>query len=236
MSAQLQSRTIPKLLKGVTLEDVQAPARDGIEGQRNYRNKIQPIIDSLKQYARQNNCNSQSCLSTRIVFDYKSDYDLPRTKDYLNAVNYQQVIDGLHKPEINSVVLGELLDSQKLKDRYCDLKCYQKRVDNYLTALGGSVDIWEVGNEVNGEWTGDIDKTIAKINYAAGEVKKRGGQTELTLYYNIGCRKKNDKYELNKWLDDNASKINASQIDYILLSYYENQCDDNAWRRPTNEE
>jgi hypothetical protein len=176
-----------------------------------------------------------SCLSTRIVFDYKSEYDFPNhVKKYLNAVNYQQLIDELHKPEINSVVLGELLDSQSLKD--CDLDCFQKRVDNYLSVLGGSVDIWEVGNEVNGEWTRNIDKTIAKINYAAGEVKKRGGLTELTLYYNIGCRNPRDKYELNKWLDDNASKIQADKIDYVLLSYYENQCDDNAWRRPTNQE
>jgi hypothetical protein len=233
--AQFRSRSIPKLLKGVTLEDLQAPAPDDAEGQRQYRNEIQPILDSLKQYANVNQCDTRSCLSTRIVFNFKSDYDLPHhAKKYLNAVNYQQLIAELHKPEINSVVLGELLDSDNLRD--CDLNCFKKRVDNYLAVVGDAVDIWEVGNEVNGEWTCDIGKTIAKINYAAEQVKKRGGRTELTLYYNIGCREAGNEYELNQWLDDNAAKINASQIDYILLSYYENQCDDNAWRRPTNQE
>lgn len=90
-----------------------------------------------------------------------------------------------------------LPDNQRLHD-------YKKRVDNYLDAFYSEVDIWEIGNEVNGEWADEncnrkppknakddedgkcqndhptpasFTATIEKINYAVLKVKERNQAT-----------------------------------------------------------
>ena len=56
--------------------------------------------------------------------------------------------------ELDSVgtVMGELLDSSDAK--HIGVASFQQRVESYLSVLGATVGIWEVGNEVNGDWTG----------------------------------------------------------------------------------
>ena len=49
-------------------------------------------------------------------------------------------------------VMGELLDSSD--EQAISTAAMRQRTESYVQALGGDVAIWEVGNEVNGNWTG----------------------------------------------------------------------------------
>ena len=52
-----------------------------------------------------------------------------------------------------SYVMGELLDSSD--SRHIGTAAYDRRVRSYLAPSSrNSVDLWEIGNEVNGDWTG----------------------------------------------------------------------------------
>src|SRR5277367_3150473 len=81
-----------------------------------------------------------------------------------------------------SGVMGELLDSSDEKS--ISTEAFQARVSSYLATLSGVVDIWEVGNEVNGNWTGPYETVAAKLTVAYREVAAVGGVSALTLYEN----------------------------------------------------
>jgi len=115
-------------------------------------------------------------------------------------------------------VMGELLDSQFVKDYTLDQ--YKTRTAEYLSAL--NLDIWEVGNEINGEWLGSgaIDKAAAAFD----AVKARGGKTALTLYYNAGCYA-TAQNEMFTWAQARVPERMKQGLDYVLVSYYEDDCE-----------
>ena len=78
-----------------------------------------------------------------------------------------------------SYIIGELVDSSDMT-RYTRQQ-YHDRTAQYLSALGNQVDIWEIGNEVNGKWTGEYSGVSAKIYDAWQQVHAAGKRTELTL-------------------------------------------------------
>jgi hypothetical protein len=94
-------------------------------------------------------------------------------------------------------VMGEPVDSFYMK---CFTPAeHLSRFKDYVTALGKVVDIWEVGNEINGEWLFGATKecspkasvnstsqadVITKMTEAYDYLKSQGKVTALTLYYN----------------------------------------------------
>ena len=145
--------------------------------------------------------------TTRIVFDE----NVPAT-NYVNAVNQIHPI---------SFIMGEILDSYYMKTY--NLQQYTDRTNEYLNLLGDKVDIWEIGNEVNGEWCGTISDVVAKINYCYNIVKANNKKTELTLYYNYNCYS-NKNNEMFTWVKNNVSTTMKNGLDYVLVSYYEDDC------------
>ena len=79
-------------------------------------------------------------------------------------------------------VMGELLDSSD--EQAISTAAMRQRAESYVQALGGDVAIWEVGNEVNGNWTGDPATVAEKLDAAYEVVSAAGGRTALTLYEN----------------------------------------------------
>jgi hypothetical protein len=155
--------------------------------------------------------------TTRVVFD-----EYVAASDYLNAVTAIQNV---------SFVMGEILDSSSVA--LYSPQAYRDRTTEYLNTLGGRVDIWEVGNEINGEWlcakdashctaaqTADV---VAKMSGAYDLVKQAGGKTALTLYYNKGCYA-DAKNEMFTWANANVPASMKSGLDYVLISYYEDDC------------
>jgi hypothetical protein len=145
--------------------------------------------------------------TTRVVFD-----------ENVPASAYTAAVKRIHAV---SAVMGEILDSFYVKTYTTE--AYRSRTVEYLAAMPDDVDIWEIGNEINGEWLGDTATVAAKVTAAYDLVKAKGKTTELTLYYNQDCWEKAD-HEMFRWTEANIPSAMRSGLDYVLVSYYEDDC------------
>ncbi len=139
----------------------------------------------------------------------------------------------VHEIGAVSGVMGELLDSSD--ERRIATAQLDARVRSYLEELGGSVGIWEVGNEVNGNWTGPYEEVAAKLDVAYEDVHAAGGSTALTLYENAfgpeHCGDGEGELTPLQFSERYVPASVAAGLDYVLLSYYPTQC---GGRMPTS--
>ncbi len=146
----------------------------------------------------------------RIVFD-----------EFIAAKEYGDIPRSFSKV---AYVMGEILDSAYFR-RYSRAG-YRDRMLEYLDAFDDDVDLWEIGNEVNGEWLGATSDVVEKISDAYDIVKGRGGRTALTLYLNTECS--DADHEMFRWAVANVPRRIKDGVDYVLVSYYEDDC--NGWQ------
>jgi len=122
-----------------------------------------------------------------------------------------------------SDVMGEILDSQFVAN--VSVAEYQKRTQDYLAALASEVDIWEVGNEINGNWVdttaGGVTDVVAKMSGAFDLVGAAGGRTALTLY---ACSDADGKHDMLTWAKANVPARMRTGLDWVLVSFYEGDC------------
>lgn len=143
-------------------------------------------------------------MTVRIVFD-----------EYMPPEYYKTAVNLIHQ---KSKIMGELLDSASVKEY--TVEEYKERADQYIVELK-NVDIWEVGNEVNGEWLGPENDVVAKITTAYSIAKSHNKVTALTLFYN----EHEDVPTHNKmftWANTNIPEDMKKGLDYVLVSYYPN--------------
>jgi hypothetical protein len=147
----------------------------------------------------------------------------PITRIYFNvrepATYYSAAVRALQPV---SYIMGELLDSSD--SRRIGTAAYNKRVKSYLSVLGHSVDVWEIGNEVNGNWTGRYSKVEAKLTDAYQDVSSAGQRSALTLYYNVGCGDGPAELDPITFSERYVPTTVRDGLDYVLLSYYETDC------------
>src|SRR5262249_23622585 len=129
---------------------------------------------------------------------------------------YAQAVPAIHAV---SHVMGEILDSEFMTT--VSVAQYTKRTSDYLAAFSKDVDLWEVGNEINGNWLGATPDVVAKMSGAFDLVKAAGGRTELTLY---GCSDSGASYDLINWTKANVPARMRTGLDVVLVSYYEGDC------------
>jgi len=188
----------------------QNTANSTFNSQREVPNPLYGItidaIDPLKKII-----NSISSLpkrmTTRVVFD-----------EWVPAVEYTEALEALHP---KSYIMGEILDSYYVKDY--SIAQYSQRVKEYLDTQGDKVDIWEIGNEVNGEWLGNPEHVATKIEDAYQQVKARDYKSALTLYYNKDCWAHSWE-EMFQWAETRLSNNLRTGLNYVLVSYYEEDC------------
>lgn len=120
-----------------------------------------------------------------------------------------------------SYVMGEILDSYYVNT--VTVPGYLDRTNQYLNALSDVVDIWEIGNEINGEWLGNNADVVAKMTGAFDLVKSQNKTTALTLYYNQDCWS-NKANEMFSWTINNVPHRMMTGLDYVFVSYYEADC------------
>lgn len=116
-------------------------------------------------------------------------------------------------------IVGQLLDSSSVE--LYTLTQYQKRATEYLSVLGPYVNVWEIGNEINGEWLGA--GAAAKALAAHNIMKAAGKKTMLTGYYNCQCEDRNGP--MIPWLTQNIDPKLKAEVDYFTISYYEDDCE-----------
>lgn len=157
------------------------------------------ILESLQGLARKP--------TARIVFD-----------EYMPASYYRDAVTAFHDV---SFIMGEILDSMYVQEY--SLEEYTDRTREYLDALAPVVDIWEVGNEINGEWLGPgaMEKAAAAYDLVA----EAGEPTALTLYFNEDCWSDPD-HEMFTWTEANVPDRMKQNLDFVLVSFYEDDCND----------
>jgi hypothetical protein len=111
-------------------------------------------------------------------------------------------------------VVGQILDSSDMKA--LTLAGWQKRVQSYVATLP-TVDEWEIGNEVNGNWLGT--QVPDKIAYAAAYVKAHtSARTLVTLYRQLG--EDDAAHSMFTWAKAHLTGSTLADIDDIGLSVY----------------
>lgn len=147
----------------------------------------------------------------------------PTTRVYFDVTQppgyYAKTIRALHP---DSYLMGELLDSSdetKISDRV-----YEVHIKSYLHAFGPSIDIWEIGNEVNGDWLGSYRSVSVKLTEAYHAVAARRYRTALTLYYNAGCGDGIRELSPIAFTRRYVPIAVRDGVSYVLLSYYEDNC------------
>lgn len=126
--------------------------------------KISTVVASIE--------NLPYAPTVRVVFTWTGNTPTPPS-------HYTAAIADL---DAHAAVMGELLDSSY--EKKVTVKKFTTDVKNYLTKLGTDVSIWEVGNEVNGNWTGTYSTVEAKLVDAYNDVHAAGAASALTLYAN----------------------------------------------------
>jgi hypothetical protein len=121
-----------------------------------------------------------------------------------------------------STVMGELADSSELKR--ITSRQLARRTSAALKAMRGAVSMWEIGNEVNGSWTGKPSAVARKVRRTYHVVNSAGQPTALTLYENHGCGDGRRELSPAAWARAHVSASVRAGLDEVLLSYYEAQC------------
>lgn len=137
----------------------------------------------------------------RIVFD-----------EGVAATEYDGIVAAAHAAGLR--VMGEILDSYAMP--LYDLASFEARVREYVDHFP-SIEIWEIGNEVNGEWLGP--QVAARIAYAADYVKAAdpADTTVLTFYWQMGTAA-GSATSLFQWIDDHVTPAMVADLDTIALS------------------
>jgi len=202
--------SIPKPIHGVTVDN-KNDIRDSAF--------LAEVLDSLRRLSVKP--------TVRIVYT-------PGDKDgYFSATSY---LDATRQIKTVGFVFGQPVDSFYMK-------CFTptehlRRFKDYVTTLGPFIDIWEVGNEINGEWLfgetkgcsprASVNSTsqsdvVAKMTEAYDYLKSQGKVTALTLYYNTQCHRPAAN-EVFTWANANVPARMKNGLDYLLVSYYELDC------------
>lgn len=162
--------------------------------------------------------------SVRVVFDRVPPECYASTITHLDRYGY---------------TMGELVDSSAMKQY--SLAQVRVRVRAYLAALGSRVDLWEIGNEVNGEWLSSVRcpgtaecaararDVMAKVRAMYDAVSAAGYPTAMTLYYEPPPTV-TAGYQMIPWERRYVPAAMHAGLRYVLVSYYET---DNHGIRPT---
>ena len=121
-----------------------------------------------------------------------------------------------------SYLMGELLDSSD--ETRISVAAYRQRVRAYLAVFGTEIELWEIGNEVNGNWTGRYPTVAKKLTDAYREVKAAHKRTALTLYYNARCGDGAAELSPLAFSRRYVPQAVRKGLTHVFLSYYEGDC------------
>lgn len=148
----------------------------------------------------------------------------------MTAADYYPALVKLHSV---AYVMGEIMDSYYFPT---DLQTYTSRTNELVSGLKNVVDVWEIANEINGEWlrndpngpnslAASEEQAIGTMVGAAYDiVKSNGGLTSVTMYYNDDGKGNNCwQLPMDSWRTWAQTYLPArvrQGADYALFSYY----------------
>jgi hypothetical protein len=218
---------LPERLFGVTIDNV---------------SNMRGITDAIDRVKSQSPARAKPIV--RVVFDFDEDgfeenrYRYSKDDFKKEVAAYKEAISELKKGG-RVYVMGEIVDSSAVWRCHFDpdpTRTYAERTKAYVEGLGSLVDIWEIGNEVNGEWVGwkegawsDPSVTIEMMAAARARVAKeirasfdtvkrinRDALTAITFYYNADTARHCWTDELKK---NSSGALEAYGQHYDMLAW-----------------
>ncbi len=180
--------------------------------------------------------------TVRLTFTVEADAtDVDGKRQGARASTYLAATQALAQ---KAYILGEVVDSSAMA---CfTVADHDARWKEYLSTLGSFVDVWEVGNEINGDWLENPHPSVSKRRDcpwpepktteadvvtkgmdAYRMVKKAGKAAAITLYYepNPACSRSlppaNDPI---LWAKNNLPADMRTGMDYVFISFYPDNC------------
>ncbi len=168
------------------------------------------------------NVSIEEIVSSLKNFKVKPTVRIVMSKD-THPKEYIEIFREIHEV---AYIMAEPVDSYEM-NLYKDVESYRNRFLQSDKYLGKYVDIWEIGNEINGvEWIRQSDKLIIKKVMAAHDVfEGTDKKTAITFYYENPSHNR----DMIRWIRENVSLKIRKEIDYAFISYYE---DDNEGYNP----
>jgi hypothetical protein len=122
-----------------------------------------------------------------------------------------------------TTLMGELVDSESMARM--SVSAYRSRAASFVSGLP-EVDVWEVANEANGDWTGTYASVSQKIEAAYQVVTQASKPAALTLWYNPDCRGSSRELDPVAFSQQYVSPSTRAGLAYVWVSYYETECND----------
>lgn len=124
-------------------------------------------------------------------------------------------------------IMGMVADSTAMAG--LDAAALADRQRQFQTAFGARISLWEVGNELNGEWVGPPGDTRTKLSASIAAARALGGpdvQLALTLNHWPGPDCYTHDWEATVPFARAIPAADRARIDLLLLSYYQQSCPD----------
>lgn len=139
-----------------------------------------------------------------------------------SAADYETLFSQIHEV---AYVMACPVDSSDMSF-YKSEQAYLERFQDAYSVLKSYTDLWEIGNEINGEeWIRQKpDLIVNKVETANTWIKSKGAKTALTMYY-----ANPEEQDMFRWMDENLPESLTNNVDFALISYYE---DDNDGYQP----
>lgn len=167
-------------------------------------------IDSLDNIEAAASVLSSSAkrLTVRLVMDPERSVDA-----------YEKAVEALTP---HADIMIQVLDSTELS--HYSVEWIADRTRAAMAAFGDDVDIWEIGNELNGSWAGISPTQINKKARAAYDVVRAGGgKTAITFNYWSSSDCYSQPWEATLSYA-RRSALTFADVDYVFLSVYETVC------------
>lgn len=121
-------------------------------------------------------------------------------------------------------LMGQLLDSEEMPDTTAAQ--VRQRAAEFYEAFGDQVDVWEIGNELNGEWVGSgPDEINAKVQAAFDVLEtEKHARTMITLNYWKSADCYAQPWEPTLTYAATIPEEIRNGVDYVSLSIYETAC------------
>ena len=170
--------------------------------------RLGPVIDAIEKLPHPP--------TVRVVFTWNGPTPVPPSR-------YRVAIRRL---DHHARVMGELLDSSF--EKRVPLARFTADVKDYVSTLGKAVSIWEIGNEVNGNWTGTYPAVEAKLVAAYDSVHAAGDTSALTLYANEygphHCGDGAGELTPVQFSERYVPAVVRDGVSYVLESFYPTGC------------
>lgn len=146
---------------------------------------------------------------------------------FQTGTSAQDYAEAVRRLRPHAYLVGTILDSTAVSEY--SVSQVRERTRQFVKAFGSQIDIWEIGNELNGEWLGNPADIRAKAAASFDVVKREYASLKLQAAVTLNYWPSTDCYA-KPWEATDAFAASLPEsirtgADHAWLSFYETACD-----------